>query len=125
MNRAGYKVVMKTSSGTETSYATPRVIQTLMHWFYRREAPSDVTFFIETTMLYASGMLAPVGTLAQVDAIRAACDWEQGPARESKNMGWLFDLVSSVSWEPTKAGRAWVRAILEMAPPVPPRSRRT
>ncbi len=120
-NRAGYKVTTTTSEGMETRYATPRVIQTLMHWYYRCEVPADRTLLLETAMLYGAGMLEPIGKLEQAETVRASCDWGLPPARE---LAWLFDAVRSVGWEPTKAGKAWVRALLAMPPPVPPRSRR-
>jgi hypothetical protein len=121
MNRAGFKVVTKSSSGIETRYATPRVIQALMHWYYRCEAPSDETLLVETAMLYASGMLKPMGGQNEFD-LRAACYRE---FKSTEDMGWLFELFLLVRWELTKAGKAWVCAILEIPPPVPPRSRRT
>ena len=89
INRAGYKVTTKSSSGTETHYATPRVIQTLMHWYYRCEPPEDRTFSVEAEMLVEAGMM------------------KCGPTSD------LFP-----HWELTEAGKAWVLAILAMPPPV-------
>jgi hypothetical protein len=126
MNRAGHKLVTKTSSSVETHYATPRVIQALMHWRYRHESPEDRSLLAETAMLYAAGMLKPVRELVEADAVRAAVDWEMGAwSVRDKHMAWLFDAVASAGWELTKAGRAWVESILAMPPPIPPRSRRT
>ena len=88
LNRAGYKVTTRSSSGTEIHYATPRVIQTLMHWYYRCTPPEDPTFSAETDMLVAAGMMKDV---------------KRG----------LPGLAL------TGAGEAWVRAILEMPPPIP------